>query len=148
MMKETLEYLEGKSYSYEVIIIDDGSRDSTTKVATTYSVKYSSDKIRVLTLAKNRGKGGAVQLGMLSARGEYLLMVDADGATRFSDLEKVFAVMDKIASDCDTPAIAVGSRAHLETDSIANRSFFRTVLMKGFHLIVWLLCVRSVHDSQ
>jgi len=45
-------------------------------------------------------------------------------------------------------AIAVGSRAHLEEESIAQRSVFRTFLMKGFHLIVWLLCVRSVRDSQ
>ena len=45
-------------------------------------------------------------------------------------------------------AVVVGSRAHLEKESIASRSLFRTFLMKGFHLIVWLLCVRSVRDSQ
>lgn len=80
---------------------------------------------------------------MMSARGKYLLMVDADGATRFSDLDKVFAALPE-----GERSIAVGSRAHMETDSIAERSMMRTLLMKGFHLIVWLLCVRSVRDSQ
>ena len=153
MMDETLEYLEEKlsadsKSTYEIIIVDDGSRDKTTNVAMGYSEKYGSEKIRVLTLAKNRGKGGAVRLGMLSSRGEFLLMVDADGATRFSDLDKVFASLKEFASNAGIPGIAVGSRAHLETESIANRSVFRTILMKGFHLIVWMLCVRSVQDSQ
>jgi dolichyl-phosphate beta-glucosyltransferase len=42
--------------------------------------------LKVLTLEENRGKGGAVTQGMLSAGGKYILFVDADGATRFSDL--------------------------------------------------------------
>ena len=153
MMEETLEFLEAKldknsTDTYEIIIVDDGSKDTTSKVALGYTGKLASDKCRVLTLAKNRGKGGAVRLGMFSARGEYLLMVDADGATQFSDLDKVAASLKTLAADATVPGIAVGSRAHLEEDSIANRSLFRTILMKGFHFIVWILCVRSVHDSQ
>lgn len=157
MMEETLQFLESKTSNksgagdswskegYEIIVVDDGSRDCTSKVAMMYVEKYGDDKVRLLKLEKNRGKGGAVRLGMLSARGRYVLMVDADGATRFSDLDKLFAEIKKLPKDC---AIAVGSRSHLEQESIAERSFFRTVLMKGFHLIVWLFCVRSVHDSQ
>lgn len=152
MMDETIEFLEGKindksqncwRQSYEIIVVDDGSSDQTTKVALSYTEKYGDDKVRVLTLVKNRGKGGAVRLGMMSARGTHLLMVDADGATKFSDLDKLF---EKLSPN--TRAIAVGSRSHLEEESIAERSFFRTVLMKGFHLVVWLFCVRSVRDSQ
>jgi len=145
MMEETLAFLEKQDYSYEVIVVDDGSKDTTSAVAYAYTEKYGDDKVRVLTLAKNRGKGGAVRLGMMSTRGEYALMVDADGATRFSDLSKVFEAIDELKG---AERIAVGSRSHLEGDSIAERSFLRTVLMKGFHLIVWAFCVRSVCDTQ
>lgn len=67
MLDECLEYLEevaalDSDKSYEVIIVDDGSKDDTTKVALKYSEKYGCEKVRVLTLEKNRGKGGAVRL--------------------------------------------------------------------------------------
>lgn len=45
-------------------------------------------------------------------------------------------------------AIAIGSRAHLEDEAIATRSFFRTILMHGFHLLVWLFAVRGIRDTQ
>ncbi|XP_002126301.2 dolichyl-phosphate beta-glucosyltransferase [Ciona intestinalis] len=153
MMEEAILFLEAKcekssSYKYEIIIVDDGSKDSTTKVGQSFVEKYGSDKIRVLTLEKNRGKGGAVRLGMMSARGEHLLFADADGATKFSDIEKVETKLNDIDTKPHGRALTVGSRAHLEKNSIASRSVFRTLLMKCFHLIVWLLCARSVKDSQ
>lgn len=45
-------------------------------------------------------------------------------------------------------AIVVGSRAHLQDDAVATRSFFRTFLMYGFHFLVWLFAVRNVRDTQ
>ena len=82
-----------------------------------YSRKKGSNLIRVLTLAKNRGKGGAVRMvssylfsnpapslklllfqGMLRGRGKRLLFADADGATTFSDIKK----LEKCMSDIET----------------------------------------------
>lgn len=153
MMDEALEYLEErkkklKSFTYEVIVVDDGSKDKTTQTAQSYCNKYGSDKIRVLTLAKNRGKGGAIRLGMFSARGHYLLFADADGASKFSDFTKLENEMKNMKKDSSNRAVVCGSRAHLEEESIAQRSFFRTILMKGFHFVVWFLCVRGIKDTQ
>jgi dolichyl-phosphate beta-glucosyltransferase len=66
MLDETLLYLkkrssEDKQFSYEIIVVDDGSRDKTTDVALRYAKEHNLDTIRVLKLAKNRGKGGAVR---------------------------------------------------------------------------------------
>lgn len=44
--------------------------------------------------------------------------------------------------------LAIGSRSHLEQESIAKRSLVRTILMRGFHAGVWLLTVRTVRDTQ
>ncbi|MPC51014.1 Dolichyl-phosphate beta-glucosyltransferase [Portunus trituberculatus] len=48
----------------------------------------------------------------------------------------------------DALGVSCGSRAHLEEESVATRSFFRTVLMYGFHALVWLFAVRGVRDTQ
>lgn len=48
----------------------------------------------------------------------------------------------------DALAVSCGSRAHLEEESVASRSIFRTVLMYGFHALVWLFAVRGVRDTQ
>ncbi|KFM61195.1 Dolichyl-phosphate beta-glucosyltransferase, partial [Stegodyphus mimosarum] len=152
MLEECLEYLECRTksntdFSYELIIVDDGSSDNTTEVALNFARKYSTEKIRVLTLKKNRGKGGAVRLGMLSCRGRYLLFADADGATKFSDIEKLEKEM-QVAVTENINSIVIGSRAHLEKQAIASRSLFRTILMYGFHFLVWFFGVRSIRDTQ
>lgn len=111
MMDECLDYLESRAkndpkFTYEVIVVSDGSSDDTGKVALSYSKKYSTERVRLLKLERNRGKGGAVRIGSLSARGKFILFADADGATRFSDVEKLqSAVKDNFDS---SDAIAVG----------------------------------------
>lgn len=154
MLDEAMKYLEDRKkrdgkFSYELIVVDDGSKDKTTEVALGYVKRFGAERVRVLTLQRNRGKGGAVKRGMFCARGESLLMADADGATKFPDLEKLEAAQKEILGrEPGLLAISCGSRAHLEQDSIAQRSYFRTLLMYGFHFLVWLLCVRGVRDTQ
>lgn len=157
MLEESLTYLEKKTkkdstFTYEMIIVDDGSKDKTTEVAIGYSKKFGCEKVRVLTLAWNRGKGGAVRMGMFRGRGKLLLFADADGATTFSEYDRV---EEGLRNKCkeerelsDALAVSCGSRAHLEEESVATRSFFRTVLMYGFHALVWLFAVRGVRDTQ
>ncbi|KAK8401646.1 hypothetical protein O3P69_001043 [Scylla paramamosain] len=157
MLEESLTYLEEKvkkdnTFTYEMIIVDDGSKDKTTEVAMGYSKKFGCEKVRVLTLAWNRGKGGAVRMGMFRGRGKLLLFADADGATTFSEYDRV---EEGLRNKCkeerelsDALAVSCGSRAHLEEESVATRSFFRTVLMYGFHALVWLFAVRGVRDTQ
>lgn len=71
MLEEAVRFLEAKrlagqksnpSFSYEIIVVSDGSRDGTVKVAQEFGRKMSSDCLRVLALETNRGKGGAVRL--------------------------------------------------------------------------------------
>jgi len=153
MLDEALEYLENRTrktecFKYEVIIVSDGSKDRTVEVGHDYSKKFGTQKVRVLKLIENRGKGGAVRLGMQSGRGKNLLFADADGATRFCDFEKLEDSLNQLVPDWRNEAIVVGSRAHLEQEAIASRSFFRTILMYGFHFLVWLFTVRGVKDTQ
>jgi dolichyl-phosphate beta-glucosyltransferase len=67
MLQQCTEYLEEKSkiskkFKYEIIVVSDGNKDKTVQKSLEYSLKYTTDKFRVLELVKNRGKGGAVRL--------------------------------------------------------------------------------------
>ncbi|XP_065158166.1 dolichyl-phosphate beta-glucosyltransferase isoform X2 [Atheta coriaria] len=162
MLEECIDYLnsrckEIKDFKYEIIVVSDGSKDKTVQIANKYGKNLGSDKFRVLDLEVNRGKGGAVRLGMLSARGALLLFADADGATKFADLSKLEAAMEGMIN-CNylkdlkaigsQEAISIGSRAHLEEAAVATRSFFRTILMYGFQFLVKLFAVRGLRDTQ
>lgn len=153
MLDECMEFLENKSksdpkFTYEVIVVSDGSKDKTVQVAMKYCEKYSTDKFRILDLVENRGKGGAVRLGMLSSRGANLLFADADGATKFSDITKLEESLVALTKNWRNDGMTIGSRSHLEEESIASRSIFRTILMHGFHFLVWLFAVRTIKDTQ
>lgn len=65
MLEEAVEYLEqqkklDQTYTYEIIIVDDGSRDNTIDVAVKFAKEHPNSDIRLLAMEKNRGKGGAV----------------------------------------------------------------------------------------
>lgn len=128
MLATTLAHLETSSIkntrTYEVLIVDDGSSDGTAAMAIKLAYNYPNSEIRVAKLEKNLGKGGAVRHAMLHSRGERLLMVDADGASRFEDLELLWKALNGLAPD-NGPALVVGSRAHLvKTDAVVKVSTF------------------------
>nr|VWO97038.1 Glycosyltransferase [Ganoderma boninense] len=154
MFSTTLAHLEStrSSRSYEVLIVDDGSRDGTADLALKLGAQYSQSEVRVVVLEKNVGKGGAVRHGMLHGRGKRLLMVDADGASRFEDLEALWKAMDEISPKGEA-AVVVGSRAHLvKTEAVVKvrvaRSFIRNVLMYGLHTILRIVGVGHIRDTQ
>uniref|UniRef100_A0A2H8TPG6 dolichyl-phosphate beta-glucosyltransferase n=1 Tax=Melanaphis sacchari TaxID=742174 RepID=A0A2H8TPG6_9HEMI len=156
MLESCLHFLTdaNRKCTFEVIVVSDGSTDKTCDVVMEYVQQYSSDRIRLLKLLQNRGKGGAVCMGMQSARGRTLLFADADGATKFEDLEKLEIALHNLTSNDITEygtklhAVVCGSRAHLESESITQRSIFRTFLMMCFHTHVWLFGVRCIKDTQ
>ncbi|KAL5536761.1 hypothetical protein ACEPAF_584 [Sanghuangporus sanghuang] len=151
MLVTTIEHLakpECSRRTYEILIVDDGSSDGTADLAVNLARKYSSTDIRVVSLHRNLGKGAAVRHGMLHSRGRRLLMADADGASRFEDLEMLWAEMNKMAPE-DSPAVVVGSRAHLvDTEAVVKRSFLRNLAMHALHLTLRLIGVGHVRDTQ
>ncbi|KXS20338.1 glycosyltransferase family 2 protein [Gonapodya prolifera JEL478] len=135
-------------HSFEILVVDDGSKDGTSNCALDVAMKIDSRNIRVLTLEKNRGKGGAVIQGILHSRGEYVIFADADDAARFEDVDLLLAAARK-SSDKHGRAVCVGSRAHLvTTEAVVKRSFLRNFLMYGFHTYLHLMGISNIADTQ
>ncbi|TAK36811.1 MAG: glycosyltransferase family 2 protein [Chloroflexota bacterium] len=94
-------YLKDR-WSYEIIVVDDGSADRT--VGTITRLQAEDPTLRLLCNGKNRGKGYAVTRGMLEARGRYILCTDAD---MVYPLDLIETFIDKLNEGYD---VAVGSR--------------------------------------
>ncbi len=129
-------YLEGRAYSYEVIVVDDGSRDDT--VARVQALAAHWPALRVVRLPSNQVKGAAVRTGCLEATGERVLFMDADHSTRIEQIEDFLPHLESHFE------VVTGVRAFQEGESRARRIVGLGFLMLA-HLIVFQ---KAVVDSQ
>jgi dolichyl-phosphate beta-glucosyltransferase len=73
-LEQVIRFLEGESFTYEIIIVENGSTDKTFDVAQEFAREHKNAHV----IQSERGKGAAVKRGMLEAQGEYRFMCDAD----------------------------------------------------------------------
>lgn len=137
---------------YEILLVNDGSTDRTTDVVLEFSRQHQlHDILRVITLEKNRGKGGGVTHGLRHVRGEYAVFADADGASKFSDLGKLIEGCHDVV-DASNRGVAIGSRGHLVgSEAVVKRSALRNFLMKSFHTVIKILtppATSRIRDTQ
>lgn len=98
-------WLDGTPYrDAEVLVVDDGSRDGTVQMIEKRAA--SEPRLRLVRNPGNRGKGYSVRHGMLEARGDWILMSDADLSAPIAELPKLLEAAGK-----QNAAVAIGSRA-------------------------------------
>lgn len=113
VLEKVKAFLDKKKYAYEVIIVDDGSKDGSIEF-----VSHFVDDNKSFRLIKNQhaGKAGAVTTGMLAAKGQYRLFTDMDQATPIEEIDKLMPYFEK--SD-----VVIGSRMGRRKGSPLIRRF-------------------------
>ena len=122
--------------SYEVVVVDDGSRDDTAAIIEKEMLQWP--QLRLIRQPRNLGKGAAVRRGCLAAMHDFVLFMDADHATPIDELR---GFLPKMAQGFD---IVVGVRTFQENESHSRRTMGLGLLMLA-HLIVFR---KVVVDSQ
>ncbi|MBU3964388.1 glycosyltransferase family 2 protein [Patescibacteria group bacterium] len=89
----TSEYLKKQSYDYEILVVNDGSKDRTAEVVKKLEAEIPN--LRLIDNEKNKGKGGVVRQGMLEAKGEYRLFSDSDNSTSIDQVEKMWPFFEQ-----------------------------------------------------
>ena len=134
------DYLAGQDYSWEVLVVDDGSADRTVEVA---EEAFRDGRCRVLRNPHNMGKGATIRNGMLEARGELRLFTDADNSTPIGEAGKLIECVKNAGAD-----VAIGSRAVKGANVEVHQPFYREWMGRTFNLIVQIFALRGIQDTQ
>ncbi len=122
----------------EILVVDDGSRDRTSASAEEAAERHGLS-LTLLGGEVNRGKGYAVRMGALAARGDLVLVSDADFSTPIHEWERLRAA---------GAPVAIGSRALDESLVRERQPLLRVAMGKLFNRLVRLLVLPDIHDTQ
>jgi len=126
-------------WSYEIIVVDDGSADGTKQKAVAYMNDKHNEHLRVIGYETNKGKGNAVRVGVGEARGSYVVMID-------SDLDVDPRAIPSFVEALKTNDIAVASKWHPHSQT--SIPLKRRILSVGFNVLSRLFTGIKLKDTQ
>jgi dolichyl-phosphate beta-glucosyltransferase len=130
-------FIEAQANDFEVLIVENGSRDRTTEVAEGYAARYPS----IHVLHSEKGKGAAVRVGMLAGRGRYLFMCDSDLSMPITEVCKFLP--PQLAGYDVAIASREGPGAHRYGEPA-----YRHLMGRVFNLIIRVLAIPHLQDTQ
>lgn len=135
VLEKIAHFLEKQTYTYEVLVVDDGSDDGSQEFVEDFIKDHKNFQ---LIKNKHMGKAGAVTSGMLKAKGKYRLFTDMDQATPIEELKKVLPFSEDYN-------IIIGSRSSARK----NAPFTRKVMARGMILLRTIIVgVKGINDTQ
>lgn len=132
-------YLQLQGTAFELLLVDDGSSDTTAELIR--KAASANEHVQAVVLATNRGKGRAVAEGVARSRGGLVLISDADFSAPIQEMPKLEAA---IAAGAD---VAIGSRAKRGAREV-DQPLHRRLMGKSFNLLVQGLLLPGIWDTQ
>ena len=141
-LQQVLNWLAQRQFAFhELIVVDDGSRDSTASVVREFAQSHAC--VRLIENPGNRGKGYAVRHGMLEAKGEWILYTDADLSSPIEEIEKLCRAAQKNGA-----SVAIGSRAVDRRLVEKHQPWLRELSGRCFNLVMRTVTGLPFRDTQ
>lgn len=138
-LEDAFRLLNEKNFRWEIIVVDDGSQDNTSEVASKF---LSRGNLIIIRNERNRGKGYTVRRGTLKAEGKYILFSDADESTPLEEMDKLLRYVDNGYD------IAIGSRAIDRSMVEVRQSWWRERMGRIFNFFVRIFVLQGFKDTQ
>lgn len=122
-------------YDYEILIIDDCSSDDM------FLRVLENDDIKIYRKVVQQGKGAAIKTGLKMAKGEYVVVMDADAQIRVEEIETFFKVMDLYNSD-----VVIANKRHAFSN--VDYSSLRWIISNTYNLLIRVLFGIQLRDTQ
>jgi len=138
-LEQVLQWLKEQDFTWEIIVVDDGSTDNTVNVI---KQKYpDTQHLFIHRLSVNQGKGAAVRTGMLLAKGTYRLFLDADHQIHISELSAFLPAID-------ANTILIGSKYLTSLTTQQKVSFARRFVSRLGNILIRFLFNLPIKDTQ
>ncbi len=137
-LEKVSRFLKAKEYGWEIIVVNDGSKDSTAEIVERLSEK--DKRIRIINLGVNQGKGVAIRAGVLGAKGEYILFSDADLSVPINFVDSFLVTLGEGAD------VAIGSRRVVRSNIIKHQKLLRESLGRAFTMLSKITTFTNISD--
>jgi dolichyl-phosphate beta-glucosyltransferase len=132
-------YMEAAGWGFEIIVVDDGSRDRTADVVG--QLARQDGRLALVVNERNLGKGGAVRRGVLASRGDAVLFSDADLSTPIEEFANLLPWLE-------THGLVMASRSLPDSNVLVHQPRYRELMGRVYNLFVQALLVRGFIDTQ
>lgn len=136
-LEKALAYFADRDYTWEILVVDDGSRDATPEIVG----QFADRGVKLLRQPRNMGKGAAVRRGMLEGKGECRIFSDADFSTPIEETGRALEHLKGFD-------VAIGSRAIDRSYVKVHQPWYRETMGKVFNLLVRVVAVPGIKDTQ
>jgi dolichyl-phosphate beta-glucosyltransferase len=134
-LTEIISFLSKEKYSWEVVVVDDGSRDdSVSKIK-----ELKNPYLKLMSYKINKGKGGALKVGVEASSGRYIIFMDAD-------LSVPINTVDTFLQTLESGQVVIGTRKIKDAKVLVHQPWLRENLGKGFTFITRIITGVKVSD--
>lgn len=139
-LRAVMEYLKKQVFTWEILVVNDGSKDNTANTVKSFSVEDS--RVQLLAYGENKGKGYAVRFGMNKASGEIQVFMDADNSTSIDHIVKFFPF---VTQGFD---VVIGSRDVEGADISVHQPKWKELLGDLGNIWIQFWAVPGIKDTQ
>ncbi len=139
-------HLSKNDFSYEIIVINDGSKDQTAEIVKRFS--HLMKNLRLINNKENHGKGWVVRQAMLDAKGDVRIFMDADNSTTIDQFSKMMPYLPPPGGEKGKYDIVIGSRDVPGAKLVPPQPWHKRIAGDAGNLFIQILLLPGMWDTQ